>query len=339
MTGPTTLRWSDLDGLRAANGINLKWIGNDDQLWHTGGFYGGAEGALITGPVKGMVHVPFKSIWHEPAYKPPRFERTVDERREISTRITLMSDNEVGWFDTESKFWNGMDGNTPGHWCVFTRRYGDLYLPMQLLNAVENELEDDPTANGYNAQEWDILLAADGEPRWRTPDIRPKPWRNDMSVTKSVKQDDNPLSPNVTVGVGQLKVANKGTTPAWPVYHVTAPGRCWLPDGVSGRMLRVPKLNPGEHVLIDTDPSHRIAISALDPVDDWTKQLVRNSELLNWLFGEYGDSGQMVIERFHGQGFTQAIAPESVAVLPIWHSQPGARVSVRLPQRYERAIS
>ena len=335
---PPITRWRDLSYNQRASGISLKWIGNDDEVWNIGGFMAGAQGAIISGPIKGLVHVPFKSIWHEPAYGPPRFERTVDERREISTRIAIYSDSEVGWFDTETRWWNGMDGNTPGWFAPFTRRHGELYLPMQLLEAVENELEDDPTFMG-NVQEWDILLAADGDPRWRQPDLRPPPWRNDMSITKSVKRDDELLSPNVTVGVGKLQVANRGTAEAWPIFHVEAPGRCWLPDGMSGRMLRVPKLNSGEHVLVDTNPEHRIAISATDPVDNWIKKLVRNSELLEWLFGEYGSSGERVIERFHGQGFTQAIPPETVATLPIWHSQSGAKVSVRLPQRFERAIS
>lgn len=334
-----TPRWADLDDNLKAHGINLGWIGNDDLGWNTGGFMAGTQGAIVTGPVSGMVHVPFKGIWHEPAYGPPRFERTVDERREISTRITLLSDSEVGWFDTESKWWNGMDGETPGWWTIFTRRYGDLFLPMQLLEAVQTPLENDPTMDGNNMQEWDILLAADGNPRWRTFDLQPPEWVNDMSKTTTIKQDDELLSPTITVGVGKLKVANRGTEVEWPVFDVTAPGRCWLSNGSTGEMIRVPYLNPGEHVSIDTNPEHRIAVSVLDPVDDWMKRIIRNSELLDFLFGEYGDSGESVLQRFHGQGFSHPIDPDTVADLTVFHDTPGARVSVRLPQRYERAIS
>jgi hypothetical protein len=333
--------WTDLHANLRADGINLKWIGNDNypETWHIGGQFAGAEGAIITGPIKGMVHVPFKGIWHEPAYGPPRYERKVDERREISTRIALMDDDQYGWFNTESKWWNGMDGDSPGYWSVFTRPYGELYLPLQLLEASETELEDDPTTNGYNCQEWDILLAADGEPRWRAPDLRPPEWVNDMSVTKSIKRDDELLAPNITVGVGKFKVANRGTTKQWPIFTVSAPGRCWLSDGSTTRMVRVPKLNEGEHATIDTNPEHRIAISDLDPVDDWTKQFIRNSEFLNWLFGEYGESGETILERFHGQGFEVPVEPNTVATLTVYHDTPGARVSVRLPQRYERPFS
>lgn len=332
--------WSELPEALRAPGISNKWIGNDNgpDIWHLSGFLEGAEGVFISGPIKGLVHRPFKSVWYSPAYGAPRFERTVDERREISTRIAICSDSEFGWQDTEAKFWNGMNGDDPGYWCTFTRRTGELYLPMQLADAVATELTEDPGYRNY-VQEWDILLAADGEPRWRMPDLQPPDWVNDMTTTTTVKRDENLLSPTITVGVGRFKVANRGTAPAWPVFTVSAPGRCWLPDGVSGRMLRVPPLERGEHIIVDTNPEHRIAISAVDPVDDWTRQLVRNSELLSWLFGQYGEAGVSVLERFHGQGFTEPIAPGTVATLPVFHDTQGARVSVRLPQRYERAIS
>jgi len=332
--------WKDLpDYLRAA-GMSNKWIGNEDRpdVWHLSGHNEGAEGVFISGPIRGLVHRPFRSIWHEPAYGAPRFERTVDERREISTRIAICSDSEFGWQDVEAKFWNGMTGDKPGCWCTFTRRTGELWLPMQLVEAVQTELSDDPGYQNY-VQEWDILLATDGEPRWRMPDLQPPDWVNAMATTTTIKDGDGLLAPTITVGVGRFKIANRGTAPSWPIYTVSAPGRCWLPDGTSGRMIAVPELAAGEHIIVDTNPENRIAISAIDPVDDWTRQIVRNSELLSWLFGQYGESGLTVLERFHGQGFTQPIAPGTVATLPVYHDTDGARVSVRLPQRYERAIS
>lgn len=339
--------WSDLSDNLRASGINLKWIGNDQQpdVWNIGGHMGGAQGAFISGPIKGLVHVPFKGIWHEPAYGPPRFERRVDERREISMRITLCSDSEFGWFDTEARWWNGMTPDLPGHLTVFTRRHGEMYLPMQLLEAVETELDDDPTAYGNNFQEWDILIAADGEPRWRQPDLRPAAWFNDMSTTTMIKQDDETFSPQIEVGVCKFKVANRGTTATWPVYTLSAPtsgrnpARYWISNGSTTQMVRVPPLYKGEHVTIDTNPENRIAISALDPADDDMKRFIRNADLLSWLFGQYGESGVSILERFHGQGFDRPAAPREVSTFTVYSDMLGARVSVRLPQRFERAIS
>lgn len=341
MSSPTTQRWRDLPQHRRASGINLKWIGNDDRIWDIGGYNEGAQGAFVDGTVKGMVHVPFKGIWTAPAYGPPRFERTVDERREISLPITLMSDHEYGWFDTESFWWNGMTKDNPGWFSVFTRPRGEFYIPMQLLDAIPDEMEEDPTNNGNFSQHWDVLLAADGDPRWRRPDNRPPPWLVKSSdPTMQIKRDGRPLSPNVTVRVGKIRVANEGTEPSWPVFTVGAPGRCWLPDGVTGRMVRVPQLRAGETVLIDTDPAHRIAIAENDPVDNWLVNIISNIELLEFLgLTKNLPPNETVLERFAGQGFTQPIAPGTEATLPIYHSQVGARVSVRLPQRFERAIS
>lgn len=339
MTAPVITRWDELSGAAQASGISFGWIGTDDNGWHWGGYMAGAEGAISTGDVKGLVHIPFKGIWHEPAYGPPRFERTVDERREISLRISTIADDEFGWFNTDGRLWRGLNKDEPGIFTVFTRGKGEFYIPMQLADAVETPLEDDPTAHDNNMQEWDILLAADGDPRWRRPDLRPPDWRNEMTRTTTIKPDDNPLSAPITVGVHTFKVANRSdATAQWPIYTVSAPGRCWISNGSTNDMIRVPKLNKGEHVIIDTNPEHRIAISALDPVDDWTKRIIRNSELLSWLFGEHGESGATILERFHGQGFSNPIEPGTVANLTVFHSEPGARVSVRLPQRFERPI-
>ena len=345
---PTMPSWQELPQILRAPGISIKWIGSDDEVWHLSGWNEGAEGAFLSGPVKGILGVPFKSIWHEPAYGAPRFERIVDERREVSLRIAICSDTEFGWANADSRFWRGMSGDKAGYLSVFTRSTGELWIPMLLAESVQNDLTEDPRYSASdNVMEYDVLLAADGEPRWRAPDLRPPEWVNAFAAPDylkpirsiKIKQDETKKAREITVGVGQFKVANRGDVPAWPVYTVTAPGRCWLPDGVSGRMVRVPPLAKGEHIIVDTNPEHRIAISSLDPVDSWTKQVLRNSELLSWLFGQYGESGVSVLERFHGQGFTQPIAPGEVATLPVYHDTKNARVSVRLPQRYDRVIS
>jgi len=351
--------WRDLPQYLRAPGMSNKWIGNDQQpdIWHLSGFNEGAEGVFISGPIRGLVHRPFKSIWHEPAYGPPRWERTVDERKEISCRIAICSDSEYGWQDVETKFWNGMTGDAQGFWCTSTRRTGELWLPMQLADAVQTELTEDPGYSNY-VQEWDILLAADGDPRWRMPDLQPADFVTslvrseidpttfvDNPMTTTVKRDDNPGSPIIDVAVGKFRVANRGTAPAWPVLTLSAPtrgkkpARWWISNGASSTMIRVPPIYKGEHIIVDTNPENRIAISALDPVDDWTKQVVRNSDLLTWLFGQYGETGISVLERFHGQGFTEPIAPGTVGTITVYCDTTNMRASVRLPQRYERAVS
>jgi len=351
--------WRDLPQHLRVPGMSNKWVGNDHQpdVWHLSGFNEGAEGVFISGPIKGLVHRPFKSVWHEPAYGPPRFERTIDERKEISTRIAICSDSEYGWQDVETKWWNGCTGDDQGYWCTSTRRTGELWLPMQLADAVQTDLTEDPGYSNY-IQEWDILLAADGEPRWRMPDLQPADFVSslvpseltpgtfvDNPVITQVLRDEEFGAPMIDVAIGKFKVANRGTAPAWPIFTLSAPTtgkkptRWWISNGSTSTMITVPPIYKGEHLIVDTNPEHRIAISAIDPVDDWTKKIIRNSELLSWLNGQYGESGISVLERFHGQGFSEPIAPGTVATLTVFCDTDKMRASVRLPQRYERAVS
>ncbi len=338
--------WSDLPLYLRNPGMSLKWIGNENQpdIWNIAGFMEGAQGAFISGPIKGLVHRPFKTIWHEPAYGPPRFERSVDERKEISTRIALCSDSGFGWQDVETRWWNGMNETIPGHFTTFTHRTGELWLPMQLIDAVETELTEDP---GYETfvQEWDILLGVDGDPRWRMPDLRPPEWFWNAVYHPAPTTTAKYKGTSYTARVGKFKVANRGTADSWPVYtlgapmHGTKPARWWISNGATNEMVPVPPLYKGEHITVDTNPENRIAISAIDPIDDGGKQFIRNSELLSWLFGQYGESGISVLERFHGQGFDTPCKAGEVSTLTIFCDTPDVRASVRLPQRYERSIS
>lgn len=357
---PDLQPWSSLPPEIRDEAVTLKWIGSDGKVWPLAGLEGGIEGAFIAGDIDGLVHIPFDSIWTKPAYGPPRFQRAIRGRKEISFPLGLMSDSSLGWYDTGSRFWRGCKKDETGFFTVTTRRFGELYIPMQLLSA-KCILADDPARQRFSIH--DIILAVDGDPCWRRPDVRPAPF---------VRQP-GPKADDV------LRAVNRGTEPAWPIYVISAPGKVWLPDGPNafttptadsgllsdwpqlGRlfgipfideilqtltrkrtdtnMIEVPELQPGEHAIIDTDPSHRLAITTKDPVDNLAKKFVRNSELLNWILGEYGDSGIPLLKRFKGQGFTIPIPPRSTATLPIKHSNVGGKIYVQVPQRYEMAVA
>jgi hypothetical protein len=361
LTGRREVQWRDLSAPARGEFISCAWIGSDGYHWPLTGQDAGVEGGFVTGPIDGMVHVPAEGVWTNFAYSPPRFERTVDGRREISFTLGLASNTKLGWYDTETRFWRGCTMNSTGYWSVTTRRHGQLWLPMQLLDAPKCALPDDPTFQAMGGVALhEVVLAVDGSPRWRRPDTFVGPYVN------------RPGSPYV----GYLRIANRGTEPAWPLFFVDAPGKVWLPDGpnafksaernplddwpklselfgipfidqITGswtrtrdaNMIEVPELLAGEHAVIDTDPTHRIAITAIDPVDNMIKKFIRKSELINWLLGEYGSSGLPLLQRFRGQGFSVPIPPRSVATLPIVHERLGGRIWVQLPQLFESALA
>lgn len=343
--------------------ISVAWIGTDGSYWPLTGLDAGSEGAFITGDIEGLVHVPFEGIWTKPADGPPRYERQVDARKEVSFQLGLYSDTALGWYDTEARWWAGCKSDDTGFLSVTTLRHGQLWLPMQLLQAPKCTLPDDPTNGGTNCAVHNVVLAVDGEPRFRRPDVTPAPW----------------VRPPGPIDRGTLAVANRSFRPQWPMYFIeadpTLTSKVMLPDGPNAmvadsynplsdvpnigalfgipvindligqytatretNMIPLPDIEPGNHVLIDTDPSHRIAVAFLDPVDNIVKKFIRNSELLDWLTGHYGESGLPYIQRFKGQGFSIPIPPRSVAALPVMHNIAGRRIGVQLPQTFDSAL-
>lgn len=355
--------WSEVSAEIRDAAISIAWIGCDGSYWPLTGLDAGAEGAFITGDIDGIVHVPFEGIWTKPAYGQPRFERKIDARREVAFQLGLYSDTALGWYDTEARFWAGCKADDTGWLSVTTLRHGQLWMPMQLLEAPKCSLPDDPTFGDTNCAVHNVVLAVDGDPRYRRPDVSPKPWKR-------------PPGPN---DQGLLQVANYTYLPQWPVFTLeaspTQTTTIWLPDGPNAiasdtynplsdlpdfaalfgipiiddilkqwvatrttNMLPIPDLQPGEHAIIDTDPTHRIAVTVLDPVDNVVKAVIRNSELLDWLFGSYGESGLPLIQRFKGQGFSIPIPPRSVASLPVMCNRAGQRIWVQLPQTFDSAL-
>lgn len=354
---PVQHPWSTLTPEIRDAPISVAWIGSNGSYWPLTGLDAGAEGAFVTGDIDGLVHVPFEGLWTKPAYGPPRYERQVDGRKEVAFQLGLYSDTALGWLDTEFRFWAGCKSDATGFLSVTTLRHGQMWLPMQLVEAPKCALADDPTVSKVAVH--NVVLAVDGEPRFRRPDVAPPVWRR----------------PGGAVDRGLLIVANRSFRPQWPIYFIEAPGHVMLPDGPNAmvsdsynplddwpqlgelfgipviddvlgnytrtretNMIDIPDLQDGEHAIIDTDPSHRIAVTVIDPVDNIVKKFIRNSELLEWLTGNYGASGLPLIQRFRGQGFSIPIPPRSVATLPVLHSVAGKGIAVQLPQTFDSAL-
>jgi hypothetical protein len=370
MTAPD-VPWSSLSPAARGEGVSIAWIGSDGVYWPlAGGGDGGSMGAFIAGDIEGMVHVPQDGVWTTYAYGPPRFERMNDAGRKISFPLGLMSDSTLGWYDTETNFWKGCTTDSTGFFVVTTRRHGQLWLPMQLFETPKCTLEDDPSEQRVLIH--DVILAVDGEPRWRRPDKMPDPF----------------ISAGGAAGTGTIKVGNASTEPAWPVFFVTGPAQnVLLPDGpnaiitsipvsatssatneidylISGllnlfgiptiideflgiqtaqranqTLIQVPPIPAGSTVIVDTDPTHRIAISTTDPVDNVIKQFVRNSDLLELLTNGYGATGLPYAQQFIGQGFSVPIPPNTVATMPVYHDAPGGKIWLQLPQVFESALA
>ncbi|AMS03656.1 minor tail protein [Gordonia phage DelRio] len=353
MTLPSDTRWDALPDRLRAEGITNKLVTSDGRVWHLTGPHAGAEGALINGPIDGLGTVRGKGVWSETANGAPRFERWVDERAEIAFRALLLEDSAFGWYATRRRFLDGLSPTVPSWWSVTTRRFGEVWVPV--LRDSENVIyEDDPTVAGDNFSIHELVLAVSGNPRWRRPDF--------AGMFKNTGSE-----------VGSIRVINRSDTPQWAYFICEGGGRVRLPDGPNAvitdersveldlpgilglfrRGERTPRgvrsrreantvidvtLGAEEHTLIDTDPTHRLAIADTDPVDNGWLQFIRNSELLSLLTGNAGERGVTVLERLRGQGFSVPIPARSEATLPVAHSKPGGRIWCLVPQRFDHAF-
>jgi hypothetical protein len=354
--------WSALTPMIANFPISIGWIDCLGNYWPLTGINGGSLGAFITGDIDGLVHVPFEGLWTQPAYGQPRYERQVDARKEVAFQLGLYSDTSLGWYDVESRWWAGCRSDATGFLSVTTYKHGQLWIPMQLLEAPKCKLDDDAARQRFAVH--NVVLACDGEPRFRRPDKQPLPF--------TATTGTNGTS-------GYITVANLSLRPQWPYYICEAPANITLPDGPSvivgdaytynllsdwpdllntfgdpvvdtdagtltwkrtPNTVTVPALIAGNNALIDSDPSHRIAVSALDPVDNSMKQDIRNSTILSMLFGSYGQSGLPLIQQWSGaQGFVTPIPPRCVATLPVSTSTIGNRIWLYLPQLWDSALA
>lgn len=357
--------WSELSPAARGEGIQIAWIGSDGVYWPlAGGIDGGTMGAFIAGPIDGMVHVPQDSVWTKYAYGPPRFERMVDAQRQISFPLGLMSDSTLGWYDTETRFWKGCTTTSTGFFVITTRRHGQLWLPMQLFEPAKCALEDDPS--GQRVLIHDVILAVDGEPRWCRPDKMPDPFVSAGSTNSvgNIKVGNASTQPQWPIFIVSGP-AEKVLLPDGPNAYVSPPSATnnalndWaksfaalfgIPEiideflGITNaqrvsNMIQIPPIPAGSTVIVDTDPTHRIAISTTDPVDSVIKKFIRNSDILELLTNGYGATGLPYAQQFNGEGFSIPIPPSSVATMPVEHDTAGGKIWLQLPQRFESALA
>jgi hypothetical protein len=117
----------------------------------------------------------------------------------------------------------------------------------------------------------------------------------------------------------------------------TGPGKAWVQDGMTTKMIPLPKLSvTDKYGLVDTDPSHRTLTGATDPVDNIFYQIIRQSKILDFFLHDVEAQGLPLWRRANGIRFTSQIPPKTVANIKVRHDTAGGSVTVMLPQRFIR---
>jgi hypothetical protein len=141
----------------------------------------------------------------------------------------------------------------------------------------------DPAAMNNNVQKWDMQLMAVNP--WYAKRTLVEKWIAHQETVTANGFDEETIT-----------IANRGHLPVWPLFIYTGPGTAWVQDGMTTKMIQLPKLSAADkYGLVDTDPSHRTLTGATDPVDNIFYQIIRQSKILDFFLHDVEAQGSAVV--------------------------------------------
>lgn len=325
---PAYNQWDRLPDYLQALQTRVLYISPDNVVFHLyGGRQAGSQGVQLGGDLEGEQHWPFELLLSEGAYElGSTVERVNVLKREINLNVVIGGNgfNAYQYQIADNRWWKGQDESRDGWLGIYTRFSGWRWIRVRPAATVGGAQKLDPLAFGNNTATWPV--------RW----LAQKPYYSKPSVwsTWTNTEDKSVL---FGIGEGRLMLANRGDLPSYAQFIVSAPGKAWVEDGISGRMVELPLLAKTDgYMLVDTDPTQRTLTAAADPVDNVFYKIARQSKILDFLLWELDETGLPVWQRFDKR-FMYAIPPKTVATLRVQHSYPDATITAIVPQRYRRS--
>lgn len=314
------------------------------RLWNLAGNWAGKEGVVLDQKLQGSMHLPFEQRYSGGPYMiGEELERTDYRKRVYNLNVFVgpginylarrrFPDNEFAYRMLEEKWWGDWpeNKNAPaGFWGTYTRTHGWRWIRVRHGEANDQTLDLDPTAYGNNCQAWSMTIH--GQFPFYSKRSFTTEWRND-ALNAQINGRNH----------GVIPVVNNGDWPQYPKFIIEGStlhdGDVTIQDGVTDRMVPLPRIFPADGlILVDTDPAKRTLTSSTDPVDNLFYQVIRNSEILDYLLGDLtsADSGLPVGRRMPGGiGFTSQIPPHSTAHIKVTHTNPAAKITAIVPQWY-----
>ena len=224
----------------------------------------------------------------------------------------------------EANWWDAWPHDKPGWLGAHTRFGGWRWAQVMLGEAVKSAVHMDPTTHGNNVMTWDMQL------------IAPKPWYAKRTLYTTWEAHPATVAAN---GFDQetIAIANRGHMSQCPLFLVKGPGKAWVQDGMTDRMVELPTLQESDgYVLVDTDPAQRTLTATNDPVDNLFYSIIRSSRILDFLLHDISALGLPVWRRANGIRFVSQIPPRTVANIKVKHDNPTGTITVLLPQRFIR---
>ena len=350
--GGLPLKWQNME-------TKIVYKGVDGSHWNLSGNLAGREGLSLAPQLSGFYHIPFTSLFTEGPYQVGAdYERTDYKKRVINMGVMVNVDigPATGWRYRmlEQKWWRAWSPTQDGTLCCYTRTHGWRFLKVRLGEDPKTAFALDPAAFENHYMQWDMTVVAT-QPYWFKR-MQTSTWQNTGSTSTNwttlfelledsvnkflgdvLRGSGGDLVPGKDVGSGVLKAYNASDIEAWPKFLVSSPGRAWIQDGVGGQMIPLPLLTDKDGtMLVDTDPNARTLTCATDPVDPLLYRVMRNSDLMDVLFGDVIDTGLPVWRRF-SKRFTTPVPPRTFANIKVYHSDQSGSVTMMIPQRFEKA--
>lgn len=329
-----------------SNETKICYISPDGQRrYWLAGDWAGNRGVALQGGLQGVSGSPFEQKYTSGPYMlGESLDRTDYGKRAISLGVHIAPhlnavsklkypNTNIAFRMLEQQWWQDWPEHhlePMGFWGEFTRFSGWRWARVRLGAASEDRLDLDPQAFDNNIIAQSMTIHA------------PFPFYSKNTLTKVWENNDD----NVEIfgkNRGILRLPNRGDYPQWPKFIVEGDGEVTIQDGVTDRMVELPRIFPGDGmILVDTDPSKRTLTSEHDPIDTPFYKLIRNSEILDFLLGDLtqAKAGEPIGMRMEGGiGFSSQIPARTMGVINVTHSNPHGKITMILPQWYRRGVS
>lgn len=334
MLGNELALWQNWNSATAA----MKWpnqgecttwmyIAPNGRRFDLEGRHRGRQGVRMAPDLAGAHHLPFEHLFTESAYQiGSTYERSNINKRVFKVGVILGGKgvNSHQYRCIEDNWWAAWPHDQFGWMGAHTRFGGWRFAEVILGDAVEDRVKMDPTTHGNNVQLWNMTI------------IAPKPWYAKRTLVTTWKAHPATVAEH-GFDMETIAIANRGQLSDWPLFLVKGPGRAWVQDGMTDRMVQLPELSSDDgYMLVDTDPANRTLTGSSDPVDNIFYDLVRSSKILDFFLHDIAALGQPVWRRANGIRFTSQIPPRTVANITVKHNHPEGAITVMVPQRYAR---
>lgn len=320
-------RWETIPRSLKAEEGQWVYLGPNGSRWDLYGRHAGRQGVRLAQKMGGAWHLPFEHLFTESAYQVgSTYERSNINKRVINFGVVLGGPQyrSQAYRAIEANWWDAWPHDTPGWLGRCTRFGGWRWAQVMLAQPIQTDVTMDPVAYQNNTMQWDMQIVA------------PKPWYAKRTLVESWK----PNAATVTSrGFDEniFVMANRGQLPQWPIFLYSGPGRAWVEDGMTNRMVQLPLLSAEDgYVLVDTDPANRTLTGSTDPIDNIFYDVVRSSRILDFFLHDIAALGLPVWRRANNIRFVSQIPSRTVTNLKVRHDNANGSVTMLLPQRYIR---